>query len=1423
MKIRTPAAGIRSQLEILAPKRSSGYEEISADLARLESAERQAKLRSRQMAASSVRYCRETGITQGAILETDVVKLIEMIAASLPREFDDPRPFSEEVTADLQALVGSKDQTWDAWERVAKGLSNSAERELALEDFLVFDAKVEEFVRLLRCLRWAQAVDNLKSVDVSSIAARVLQFCQPEDNTNPEDCTRVLENSTTEFLARMASALRTGSPSLIRYEISAAAAEVLAGNMEMSAKEWHFYFGTLEHALHKHAGPQASQDLYPWFDFLIQAIPRLPFAGYLAASAEKLSREHPEIGEAAGAPVEPFLRLCAAEVISSASPSSSVSPVDWSLVHRCSMLGGLAPDGLPTARRKLLDVLHRDVERSWTDWLAEFFDRLERVLVWCERQDAIRDHCRKLAESAHSNLREALEAVGSNPLFSSQLSGLLQRATLAWSYFGSTQSAAAFLRSWFVPHVAMAEQEKGWSHAKTIMAAIKTSLRQNSESFSRHLHGAAEILEGVEDWLADGAVAVEVWPRFTTHSLHLERYVGGESCQRDSLWLLRRGLVEFAARGRRVASAAVLEWMTREVVAFAPSHKPDDFEANAVNLQRALTALELESALPEGLQSVFSEIFQGVHRAALRHHLWTKAEEIGAAAADEIYNADTVYREKAGDASRALCARDCSMILRRTAASLAPSVEDSYEYVGSWWASLVNVYLQNRTPDLFSLQCAALESQTTRILGRKAGALVRQILKPVLEPSTRAEKNKLPMRLVFRSMELEADARRLPASALARQSFDEALGELHAWLETALPEAMQYAEPLWKTTSHSKPSAEALRKVIWDGWRSFLTGSGMFGRSLREAISEMFPSPESCMWGCRVIAGLLYATERLGEAQSAAVAALLGLWQSWFRQRAAGLELSHQAAQLSEACASHIHQVVPDVAARGVSAPSQEKCQRDFTYVLRALADALASLPPPAANIEIRRYVIQMVLPYTGYARDIWRMMWQAAAWKLEESPDGSSSSYLREIFAGLESIGWTFETLGPIAKKVNAGDAPVFSPNPAEEAAWRDVTNGLLALALLPEEQAAGSASLLALAVPQPIRSEFDAKLPKLLAAVRKWFPAFDLRRLDEAARLVLDCREKQAKAAASFPEIQEAAVILAQSSGTPNGSERDALAFLALLVDWSMGLRPPVGGSWGAPEPCLLRWFAQKALAALDLQSAAFANTLHNLIGGVVASREPLDHAIESLRRANFPAAATASAAASSAAELPATCRRDQTWLIRRTIHAFAMGGKPGDVVDWLRREVAPHAGTHSPATWQAVTRTSLTALENATQEESARQFIRDVRKLVSRWVLSRVLAEHSEQFGQRLVERLQSQGHHVNAEKCQRDARLALLAMARVAEGTSAYSSWQEWWSDSVGRFLSAETLAMRDALFEGLPELLRERATEETVSEAWAMLN
>jgi hypothetical protein len=329
------------------------------------------------------------------------------------------------------------------------------------------------------------------------------------------------------------------------------------------------------------------------------------------------------------------------------------------------------------AAKALCDAALAHAERNWVDLLETQLQQMAAAAGWRSQRRMSAPWFDQLAEKASANLAEGLDTLRNNPRLLPDLLALLDHACLSNLFHNNPQRATAYLRRWFVLNVAIAQMDQGWQHAKTIRTALQTAFRQAPpDELSEVVGSALENLSALESWGKECAEALEVWPHATTHSLSLERYITGANCQRDALWVMRQAVISSLHYGPLGAVNGALKWIAREIAPFADTPHLTLFGETYQKLCLAVQSHETISK--HGITLTLKKLAEQVNQVVFAVRLWHRSDDLGAKAAEAIYQALPEYAELSGANSKALCARDSAMILRRTALGFMPGVPDRF-------------------------------------------------------------------------------------------------------------------------------------------------------------------------------------------------------------------------------------------------------------------------------------------------------------------------------------------------------------------------------------------------------------------------------------------------------------------------------------------------------------------------------------------------------------------------------------------------------------------------------------------------------------------------------------------------------------------------------------------------------------------------
>ncbi|GAB4246920.1 MAG: hypothetical protein OHK005_12890 [Candidatus Methylacidiphilales bacterium] len=1364
---------------------SNGHEYLAAA-----EAQHQIKLRSRQIAAGAVRVLRERRPQSNPVLEADVVRLLEGLAASTLRGCHHPAPLTEDLAEVITKLASSQNHLSAEWEITLMALNQAAERELSFETFILFDQWHHHLLWAFRAARAGQILRAHAEPAAQRATDRILQFCQSDTKSWDDVTKNAVSVLLTDFYQQFAIALESGSPALLHLSLVRFTAERLAVSLEASLAEWLFIFSTLENELQAALSPVDSRLLSESFLYLQRLIEALTFTGLIYRQADRLESTLVPAAKEAGLEPEFTLQTALTAYLYRRAASSSYlpPPLVWALVNGQSLLSKVSAPALRKVARALRDGALSFIERHWIDLLENELLAMAQAAEWrsLRRQEA--QWIESLVQKVTANLSEALEAVHSSPRFTADILALLDQAALSNLYFENPRHASANLRHWFSLSIGTSQCEQAWRSPRPIGRALQTILSQQNPDHPLYpiTATALESLQPLESWITSSQQASAAWPHATTYSLNLDRYLPDPICQRDCLWILRRAILASACLDDPLAQVVTTNFIAREVVPYAGDHRFEDYLQVYQGLVQAVqTHAELATS-PSG--TILLRALSNVQQPVLAACLWSKAGSIGQAAAEAIYQELSDYREKSGPDSLALCARDNSLILRRTALA-AVTEEDAFEFIGQWWNNVVNLYLATRTPRLFHTQLRALAKANDDLLGPPAGTLVRNLLAPVLTGATGAEET-LPARLRFRPCPAQST---LPASLLATPPQ-----ALHEWLEQGLSQDLDYANQ--RALPGSQPPGSTLQDkltpLLQTSWSHWLLHGRLSPEHLEHAARLFDGQPAAAAHWERQLIHAIYRTQEANTAWQLTLPAFLQSWIEWSRRFRAAEWLRDQAPTWAEATVQHAHASFASLCGEGVSAADPAKCIRDFSFLLQQTASSLACASSLSeATLHTQRYVLQLIEPYAGYGGRLWSMMWQALRLQLPEHPDAGAAQTFHNLLRALAQTAQNLDGHAPIARRLFSSDQPIFSPDDVDEFRWRDTLGLILAASLFPLNEAADSdrSILLVDCLPVP-HQEAAEKLPAILVAFGEWFLDQDLTRIRREIEALVTLLKTSSSLQSLLPDLPALAERLTSLGAL--GSAPAITPALAVLCRRSLSVDPNDTSAWSAP-------WTLRAIAPLSEHTEGWLATLPKLrtaFTNLIGLRLPAPNQLEPVLESFFAALETLPELLRLWKQPPALpntdepCARDLQWLARRTVlSAFAPQTEPHAILDWYLDQELAYAGDldtqrdilprlHS--LWENLRQTgaALPALPALLDQLVPQAQLR---------IASRHLRLHASRLAQTAVEAAIGQGvDGISPTTCVRDTTLTLRALADHLDSSSA-PVLGHWFNHYVRPFLRHET--------------------------------
>lgn len=1375
-----------AHIRILAESKRDAYEANGHEYLVGAEPQHQIKMRSRQIAAGAVRVVRERRPGASSIQEAGVVRVVEIIAASVVRGTGHPEPFSEDSVRTLHDLFANDRAEGDAWEVALLALAQAAEKELDFETFVLFDLWHQRLFGVYHGARIAHACLRHGAEIAQRAANRILQFCPPQDGAWDEPARAAAAALLDDFYRELARAYQFGNASALHLFLARYAAERLAVRWEASVPEWLFIFSTLEHELATHLRPTESRSLARDFLGLQRLAESLTFCGRLHRSAVEIEKAITPAAQKLG--VEPSFLLqatVAGYLLNAGAWEIERAPLlAWSLLSGQSRLSRAEPQALREAARAMRDAALRHAERHWVDHLEAELLRLAQAAAWRHTRRQHAAWIEQLAQRLSQNVAEAIEAVRASPRFVPDLLALLDQASLAGIFFANPRHASAWLRNWFSVNIGISQVAHAWRAPRPIIKGLQTLIQQGDpdEPLYAATAEAVERLAPLESWLEACAEASCGWPHATAHALDLDRHISDPTCQRDSLWLLRAALLASLRTDPEGVRQHLTDYVTWAVIPYAGKHALPVYLATYRALNRAV---EAHSDLGNtAAAQALAQFTAACEPPVLSVLLWHHAHDIAQSAAQTIYEELPEYRERAGSDSQTLCVRDCGLILRRASLAVAEGSGDPVDFIARWWENVVNAYLVSRTPHLFQVQVRALAKAADDLLGPPAGAQLKLLIEPVLTGGT--AEDALPTRMRFRPRP------HLPASLPSRED-----PTLATWLHEKRSEDWHYAatHPLPDASEPAEDLRHSLDELILGAWSSWLLAGTLPPDSVAAAARHLRGQPgASASWE----RALVHAIYRSADGPPALAPALAGYLQSWILQarsfRAADW-LEEHGEDLAGAVIDHAHRAFPSLTADGVSAPDPDKCRRDFTLLLRSLAAELRREEPAAVPLQAHRYVLQLIEPYAGYGPALWSMMWQASRLLLPAWEDQPARAVLDRLFGSLaattQHMGW----IKPLAGRINSADTPVFSPDETEEAAWRDATNLVLASCLLAGNQPANpqSAGLASWRLPVPA-AEAREKLPRVANAFGEWFLDLDLEPLRRQVALVvahLEAREKWEHLVNELPGLAE------RFSGL--GALGDAQTCAMILA---LSAAEAAGAASHDHSPWAISW-RDRAAAALGESAGGWQTSgpklrvaATNLLGPRMGSTEAAGAAMESLLQHLEQRGAFNSLWRDlpTAPDLTEPCSRDGSWFARRVMAAALNGQGADGCYRWLAEEVLPFAGTEqTPKDIERMVRAEITVLRSFPDRIKGLEPLLDqLEQTLAAFLAGRYLLAKRMTLAEQAVASAFS-GHGPDPARCTRDTALVLLAVAEHLDGGKESNPPALWFDRSVRPFLTQETAA------------------------------
>ncbi|MFQ3670127.1 MAG: hypothetical protein SNJ84_01565 [Verrucomicrobiia bacterium] len=1006
---------------------------------------------------------------------------------------------------------------------------------------------------------------------------------------------------------------------------------------------------------------------------------------------------------------------------------------------------------------------------------------------------------------------------------------MINHAALSEIYFRHPELQAAYLRRWFIIHVAMPQMETGWQHSRTIASSLKTAFNATSPDLPLHnaVADAMEHLEKLGTWVGEAEKAIAVWPHLTVHGLDADKFIPDPVCQRDALWVLRRLVLNWLHLGGRRATRSTLRWIAQEIVPNAVHPRLEDFEQTYQQL--VVMVGQHEALKASDFPPLVQAVVDGTPRAVLSIRLWQESGGVAECAAQMIYQKLPAYAAEAGtikgafgENSLELCTRDQSLILRRIALSLDPDIEDPVEFVQLWWNNLVNAYIRTRTPNLFAVQLQCLKEAAEQKLGPAAGVLVSDILAPILPGGEEVDRPKRPQRLQWRRLSSDGPLRHhLPKelSVSLKAFFEEEESQWNSWLQAHRPSALDQAQGLpLNGNQHQAPPhlLNHCEKTLAEQWPWFLLHGGLDDTACSKAAQRLEGKPETAAtWEAFIRSLANVAASELGRSDLARTL-YLEHWQEWLLQYRAGIFLARESTRLAEAMASHLHQVIPEMLSTAGHSVDANKCTRDFTHVLQTLATLLQHQTAASTRLHLHRFIVQMVAPYTQYSHDVWAMVWRSAEFKRPREEDPAVDTLLTAWFIELENCGRNLTTLRPIAERFNASDEPVFSSEPVEEAAWRDSVNLLLSLAAITslEDQRKGLDLLAEEAVGSlPIDLEvFASRVDAVMTAVKDWFLDLDLKCLRLAFSHLKEAIQRQSSFRAGLAHLPNLSTKLGQFLKLP---QAHAGALLAGALREVFAFPPnsrPMGlssvHSWTS-------WVQGQLPGSSESDWQRLQTALSNLFADVPGVDQVADSQLEQLNRAQnevsiiqnlWKAAASFSSSGTGANDgfgQPLSLAR------RLAVEAGLSHTDPSPVLEWFTQQClrANRPVEIGPALDLATQlREHFQSLLD--QSPALQTLLEEFLKQLPSSIVAVKLIRHSQQLAQDVVDRSGvTQGEQtIDPVKCRRDVSLLLNSAGwQLLHGQGSPS---RWFSTAIAPHLQEPAKQMSSRVYRTLIDLTRQ---------------
>ncbi|MBL8150592.1 MAG: hypothetical protein JNN15_11755 [Blastocatellia bacterium] len=523
--------------------------------------------------------------------------------------------------------------------------------------------------------------------------------------------------------------------------------------------------------------------------------------------------------------------------------------------------------------------------------------------------------------------------------------------------------------------------------------------------------------------------------------------------------------------------------------------------------------------------------------------------------------------------------------------------------------------------------------------------------------------------------------------------------------------------------------------------------NGLLPSSLTEnwnSLIKICPASGICLE--RLLIGFVYSTSNIkAVASRLRILDYLQALIEFTRQCSAGIELGNNVLRLASKVAEQIDLTGAAELRQGVSSPSREKCSRDLSYILNALAEGLSSMARPVALLHINRYLIEQVSPFVGYEEAVWRITWRTVATVAEEILAPASCRELKRMCKELENIGKTMPFIGSIARTYTYEQHVQFSEDIHQESDWRQLLCSLLAL-IQTKESCPDYLSSLRMVLAESIllteREDFTAELNLLLNQMRDLFIDLDLRQIQsevEAFRSTVSNIDLLFKLCHTVDEIRRRLVERLPVFGSLASSQRELNFFLLSLAKLSLSQRSHSSTRWTLPQ--IMTLSSSKVTDTLsNISNSDFERlqaALINSLASYLPSTENLAEQLQNLRRLVLNEKELNTVWIEEwqieGKEFDETCRRDLQWMARR----ICFDGWKGDLaasgaIGWYSNEVVPYAGTIQPKIYAK-------AIRAVTERIQASSRVSQEMKQASSNFRSKMEAALSKQRGYETAEQL------------------------------------------------------------------------------------